>query len=228
LAPAVVYDSEVAGKVSPPDLRRTLRNGSPHDPGRTGADCRNEREAQKKFAHSITVCVAAGCMSCQSQAVKDAIDQEIKKQGMGQRCKSKGVGCMGLCAGGRWFRAAGGALYKHVSASDAAEIVASVEGNPVSRLVCRTDVPFSSARRKSSWRTPAWSIRNDIEDYIAANGYSAMMRVITEMTPAQVDRRSGQERLARARRRRLSHRVEVEHGRQSHFEESEIRHLQRR
>jgi len=57
----------------------------------------NEREAQKKFAHSITVCVAAGCMSCQSQAVKEAIDREIEKQGMGQRCKSKGVGCMGLC-----------------------------------------------------------------------------------------------------------------------------------
>ncbi len=59
-----------------------------------------EREEQKKFAHSINVCVAAGCMSCQSQGVKDAIDQEIKKQGLEQRCKNKGVGCMGLCAEG--------------------------------------------------------------------------------------------------------------------------------
>jgi bidirectional [NiFe] hydrogenase diaphorase subunit len=144
----------------------------------------NEREAQKKFAHSITVCVAAGCMSCQSQAVKEAIDREIEKQGMGQRCKSKGVGCMGLCAAGPLVSSAGGALYKNVSASDAAEIVASVESNPVSRLLCPTDVPFFQRQKKIVLENSGVVDPEHIEDYLAANGYSAMMRVITEMTPA--------------------------------------------
>ena len=107
-----------------------------------------EREEQKKFAHSINVCVAAGCVSCQSQSVKEAIDQEIKKQGQEHNCKSKGVGCMGLCSQGPLVSTENGVLYKHVAASDASEIVASAGGETVSRLVCRTDVPFFQRQKK--------------------------------------------------------------------------------
>jgi len=60
----------------------------------------NENEEQKKFAHRINVCVAAGCLSCQSQEVKEAIDSEVKKRGVEHECQTKGVGCMGLCSEG--------------------------------------------------------------------------------------------------------------------------------
>jgi len=145
-----------------------------------------EREEQKKFAHSINVCVAAGCMSCQSQGVKDAIDQEIKKQGLEQRCKNKGVGCMGLCAEGPLISTDRSAMYKRATANDAADIVASIEGDPLSRLLCRTDVPFFQRQQKIVLENSGVVDPERIEDYIAANGYSAMMRVITELTPAEV------------------------------------------
>jgi len=145
-----------------------------------------EREEQKKFAHTISVCVAAGCMSCQSQSVKDAIDQEIKKQGKEQSCKSKGVGCMGLCAEGPLVSTEGGMLYQHVTANDAPGIVSGVEGQAVSRLICRTDVPFFQRQKKIVLENSGVVDPERIEDYIAATGYSAMMRAITEMTPAQV------------------------------------------
>jgi bidirectional [NiFe] hydrogenase diaphorase subunit len=145
-----------------------------------------EREEQSKFAHSIKVCVAAGCVSCQSQGVKEAIDQEIKKQGQEHICKSKGVGCMGLCAEGPLVSTDNGVLYKRVAASDAAEVVASVTGETVSRLVCPTDVPFFQRQKKIVLENSGVIDPERIEDYIAASGYSAMMRVITEMTPSQV------------------------------------------
>jgi len=145
-----------------------------------------EREEQKKFAHSINVCVAAGCMSCQSQGVKDAIDQEIKKQGLEQRCKNNGVGCMGLCAEGPLISTDRSAMYKRATANDAADIVASIEGDPLSRLLCRTDVPFFQRQQKIVLENSGVVDPERIEDYIAANGYSAMMRVITELTPAEV------------------------------------------
>ncbi len=145
-----------------------------------------EREEQKKFAHSISVCVAAGCISCQSQEVKDAIDREIQKQGLEQGCKSKGVGCMGLCAQGPLVSSDRGILYKGVTANDAAEIVASIESDAVSRLVCKTDIPFFQRQKKIVLENSGVVDPERIEDYIAANGYSAMMQVITEMTPAQV------------------------------------------
>jgi bidirectional [NiFe] hydrogenase diaphorase subunit len=145
-----------------------------------------EREEQKKFAHTISVCVAAGCMSCQSQSVKDAIDQEIKKQGKHESCKSKGVGCMGLCAEGPLVSTESGVLYQHVNASDASDIVSGIEGEKVSRLVCRTDVPFFQRQKKIVLENSGVVDPERIEDYIAANGYSAMMKALTEMTPGQV------------------------------------------
>src|ERR1700722_6947459 len=145
-----------------------------------------EREEQSKFAHSIKVCVAAGCVSCQSLGVKEAIDEEIKKQGQEHVCKSKGVGCMGLCAEGPLVSTDNGVLYKRVAATDAAEVVASVTGETVSRLVCPTDVPFFQRQKKIVLENSGVIAPERNEDYIAANGYSAMMRVITEMTPSQV------------------------------------------
>jgi len=150
-----------------------------------------EREEQTKFAHTINVCVAAGCISCQSQGVKDAIDQEIKKQGVERTCKTKGVGCMGLCSEGPLvstgdFSTGSGVLYKRVGADDAADIVASVDAEPVGRLICPTDVPFFQRQKKIVLENSGVVDPDRIEDYIALNGYSAMMRAITEMSPAQV------------------------------------------
>ncbi len=46
-----------------------------------------EREAQSGIAQTVNVCVAAGCLSCQSQAVKDALDKEVTARGSKDRCK---------------------------------------------------------------------------------------------------------------------------------------------
>ena len=41
-----------------------------------------EREQQSHFTQRVNVCVAAGCLSCQSQSVKDALDKEVEKRGL--------------------------------------------------------------------------------------------------------------------------------------------------
>ena len=101
-----------------------------------------EREAQKHFSQRVNVCVAAGCLSCQSQAVKDGLDQEVERRGAKDRCQVKGVGCMGLCSEGPLVSTSAGVLYKKVEAADSAAVLDSLEGPAVSRLTCRTDVPF--------------------------------------------------------------------------------------
>jgi bidirectional [NiFe] hydrogenase diaphorase subunit len=146
----------------------------------------SEREEQGKFTHRINVCVAAGCLSCQSQSVKDAVDQQIKSLGLEQTCQVKGVGCMGLCAEGPLVSTDKNVLYKGVSAADATEIVDSLDRDPVSRLICRTDVPFFTRQKKIVLENSGVIDPERIEDYVAAGGYSAFMHVLTEMTPPQV------------------------------------------
>jgi bidirectional [NiFe] hydrogenase diaphorase subunit len=145
-----------------------------------------EREAQGKISQRLNVCVAAGCLSCQSEAVKDALGKEIARQGSSAYYQVKGVGCMGLCSEGPLVSSGNGYLYRRVSVPDASELLDSMEGPPVSRLLCPTDVPFFQRQKKIVLENSGIIDPERIEEYIARDGYRALMKVLTEMTPQQV------------------------------------------
>jgi bidirectional [NiFe] hydrogenase diaphorase subunit len=145
-----------------------------------------EHEQQSRFTQRVNVCVAAGCLSCQSQSVKDALDKEVAQRGTKDRCQVKGVGCMGLCSEGPLVSTSNGVLYKKVEAADGAAIIDSLEGAPVSRLICATDVPFFRRQQKIVLENSGVIDPDRIEDYIAANGYTALIRALTEMTSREV------------------------------------------
>ena len=146
----------------------------------------DERAARSEFSHRVNVCVAAGCISCQSQGVKDAIDKEIAQRGWQKQCQSKGVGCMGLCAEGPLVSTATGNLYQHVTPADASEVLDTLDTPPPSRLLCRTDVPFFQRQKKIVLENSGIVDPERIEDYVASAGYAALMKVLTEMTPTEV------------------------------------------
>lgn len=146
----------------------------------------SERAAQSQFTQRVNVCVAAGCLSCQSQSVKDSLDQEVSRRGIKDRCQIKGVGCMGLCAEGPLVSTSRGVLYQKVQAADGHAILDSLAGEPVSNLVCPTDVPFFQRQKKIVLENSGVVDPERIEDYIAAEGYSGLIHALTEMTPREV------------------------------------------
>jgi bidirectional [NiFe] hydrogenase diaphorase subunit len=145
-----------------------------------------ERAAQSQFTQGVKVCVAAGCLSCQSQAVKDSLDQEVARRGTKDHCKVKGVGCMGLCSEGPLVSTSAGVLYKKVEAADGPAILDSLESEPVSRLICPTDVPFFQRQKKIVLENSGNIDPDRIEDYISVNGYTALIKVLTEISPREV------------------------------------------
>jgi len=145
-----------------------------------------ENEARERYPHRVNVCVSAGCLSCHSQSVKDAVSAEITRRGWGERCQSKGVGCMGLCAEGPLVSTTNDRLYKKVTAADAGELLDSLEGPPVGRLHCPTDVPFFQRQKKIVLENCGAIDPERIEDYIAAGGYRALLQALSEMTQQQV------------------------------------------
>ena len=146
----------------------------------------DERASQGLFPHRVNVCVAAGCISCQSLNTKEAIDKEIASRGWEKKCQSKGVGCMGLCAEGPLVSTSAGTLYQHVTPADAGEILDSLEGPASERLLCRTDVPFFQRQKKIVLENSGIVDPERIEEYVGSSGYGALMRVLTEMTPGEV------------------------------------------
>ena len=130
----------------------------------------SEREKQSGFKHRVNVCVAAGCQSCQSEAVKTALEKELAGKQISGGCQVKGVGCMGLCSEGPLVSTNRGVLYQKVTESDAGLILDSLDANPVERLICRTDVPFFERQKKIVLENSGNIDPERIEDYIAAAG----------------------------------------------------------
>lgn len=151
-----------------------------------------EDEQQKAAAQTISVCVAASCISCGSDKLKDALASEVKATGHADRCQVKGVGCLGLCAAGPLVSVGGetftptATLYQHVKVEDAPEIVASLDSTPVERLRCATDTPFFQRQTRIVLENSGRIDPERIEDYIAAQGYNALVTALAEMTPSEV------------------------------------------
>ena len=145
-----------------------------------------ELETREKVRHEVRVCMAAGCLSCQSQGVKDALSAEVKKRGLEEFHKVKGVGCMGLCSEGPLVATSEKQMYKHVTAEDAAAVMDSLDGEPVERLNCPTDVPFFQRQKKIVLENSGVIDPERIEDYIAEGGYRAIVNALSEMSPQEV------------------------------------------
>jgi bidirectional [NiFe] hydrogenase diaphorase subunit len=144
-----------------------------------------ERATKAKSPRALNVCVAAGCLSLHSDAIKSALEKEV--QSTGADCRVAGTGCMGLCSLGPLVsREPDGHLLKNVEESDAAEIVAKLDSAIPERLLCSREQPFFQRQTAVVLENSGRINPEKIEEYIAADGYQALVHALTEMAPAQI------------------------------------------
>jgi bidirectional [NiFe] hydrogenase diaphorase subunit len=67
-----------------------------------------------------------------------------------------------------------------------ADVAESLEGEPVERLRCSTDLPFFTCQHKIVLENSGIIDPEQIDDYIAAGGYSALVEAVTERTPSEI------------------------------------------
>jgi bidirectional [NiFe] hydrogenase diaphorase subunit len=156
-----------------------------------------ERAGRKKF--TVRCCMAAGCVSSNSGAVKKGLEQAVKDAGLENDVEVRGVGCMKLCCQGPLVQVDAhektcvavdangqGPLYLKVNPEDAASLVGTLKGG---------QTKVQSGDPKSPFFTEQFSIvlansgivdPERIESYIAAEGYQALHNVLREMMPKEV------------------------------------------
>src|SRR5260370_14110204 len=137
-----------------------------------------ERGAQKKLQHHVCVCIAAGCLSSGAEQVRDAMKKEVAESGMQNEVLVKGVGCMGLCSGGHVVRVTtDGQMFAEVTAEAAPEIIRSLDtgSEPHGLKACPTEVPFFARQKKIVLENSGLIDPERIEDYIAHDGYLALV-----------------------------------------------------
>jgi bidirectional [NiFe] hydrogenase diaphorase subunit len=146
-----------------------------------------ERQEQAQFKHIIHICAGTGCVSSSSPQILEELQKGIKARGLEKEVQAKQVGCMGLCAAGPIISIMPDQIiYKSVTPQDASEILDSLDKEPVSRLLISTDLPFFTRQVKNVLENSGKVNPEKIEDYIAVNGYTALAKVLTSMTPNDV------------------------------------------
>lgn len=146
-----------------------------------------EHDTRSGFQHCIKVCVAAGCLSCGSGAVKDALEREVEKRGLDNWCQVKGVGCLGLCTAGPLIALeAGGTYYQGVVVADASDIIDALSGSPLGRLACPEGDRFFKHQLRIVTENCGKIDPERIEEYIAENGYEGLYLALTQMSRAEV------------------------------------------
>ena len=149
----------------------------------------------------VLICGGTGCTSSGSVKIKDAMEAEILANGLADEVKVVMTGCFGLCAlGPIMIIYPEGTFYSNVKVEDAAEIVSEhlLKGRPVERLVyheTKADIHHATSLSETSFykKQKRVALRNcgvinpeEIDEYIAMDGYRALGKVLTEMTPDDV------------------------------------------
>ena len=152
------------------------------------------------YRSHVLVCGGTGCTSSGSKAIIEKLEHELKAQGLEKEVQVVRTGCFGLCAlGPVMIIYPEGTFYSMVKEEDVAEIVSEhlLKGRIVTRLVY--DETVSDAGIKSLNETDFYkkqhriALRNCgvinpecIDEYIGRDGYQALGKVLTEMTPDEV------------------------------------------
>jgi len=140
------------------------------------------------FAHQILVCAGLGCQH--NEEIIKALGRVIAEQGQEQSVLVKKVGCMGLCALGPLLRILPEDICYHgVQPGDAVEIIAALGKSPVQRLLLPADLPFFTRQQKNVLALSGQIDPEKIDDYLAAGGYNAVVKAVTEMRPVDIIRR---------------------------------------
>ena len=160
-------------------------------------DLRKNTNADTREKH-ILVCQGTGCTSSKSPQILENFKKIIEEKGI-QNVRVIKTGCFGLCAKGPIvIIRPEDTFYAHVTPEDCEEIIQShiVEGKVVDRLLCKDidgtkvtkldDLTFYKKQKRIALKNCGVINPEDIDEYIAFDGYRALARVLIEMTPDEV------------------------------------------
>lgn len=155
-------------------------------------------ETNVNYKYDIMVCGGTGCRSCKSKKVQDKLNEVIKSKGLTNEIAVHGVGCFGLCVNGPIVLIyPQDSMYVKVTVDDVEDIIDNLkDGKLVERLLPeddgqkvykKNDLKFCKKQKYIARNNAEYmSLDNILGDYIALDGYSALHKVITTMTPEEV------------------------------------------
>lgn len=152
------------------------------------------------YRSQVLVCGGTGCTSSNSEKIIQKLNEEIKAKGLDNEVNVVKTGCFGLCSlGPIMIVYPEGCFYSMVKPEDIPEIVEEhlLKGRIVTRLLYQETVKddtisslnntsFYKKQRRIALRNCGVIDPEKIDEYIAMDGYAALGKALTEMTPSEV------------------------------------------
>ncbi len=152
------------------------------------------------YRSNVLICGGTGCHSSGSADVMSTFQTELEKNKLEKEVKLVQTGCFGLCAVGPVVIVyPEGAFYSKVKKEDVPRIVSEhlLKGRIVTDLLYHdrvhgdnavkslNQVEFYKKQKRMALRNCGMIDPENIEEYIAMDGYRALGKVLTEMTPEE-------------------------------------------
>ena len=154
------------------------------------------------FRSTILVCGGTGCTSSGSMKLYDRFATLLAEKGLDKEVKLVKTGCFGLCAAGPVVIVyPEGAFYSGIQTEDVDTIVEEhlIKGRIVTKLLYKDsqneetkevkpldDIGFYQKQKRVALRNCGVIDPENIDEYIAFDGYKALAKVLTEMTREEV------------------------------------------
>lgn len=160
-------------------------------------DLRVNTKADTREKH-ILVCHGTGCTSSKSPEILETFRKILKEKNI-DNVKVIKTGCFGLCAKGPIvIIRPEDTFYAMVTPADCEEIIQThiVEGKKVERLLCKDidgskvnsldELSFYKKQKRIALKNCGVINPEDIDEYLAFDGYKALEKALKEMTPDEI------------------------------------------
>jgi NADH-quinone oxidoreductase subunit F len=162
---------------------------------------RKQEEAQDtKVVRNIQICGGTGCKASQSDIILKNLKDSLEKAGLAEEVTVSITGCFGFCEKGPIVKISPDhVFYVHVTPEDAEEIVNEhiINGNVIERLLYeepslkekvkkQDDMSFYKKQERIALRNCGFINPEEIKESIANEGYLALGKVLTTMTPDEL------------------------------------------
>lgn len=152
------------------------------------------------YRSHVLVCGGTGCTSSHSAEIIAEFEKEIAEKGLADEIKVIRTGCFGLCALGPIVVVyPEGAFYSQIKVEDVPEIVDEhlIKGRIVKHLLyddtvagdtvkSLNETQFYKKQKRVALRNCGVIDPENINEYIAMDGYQALAKCLTEYTPDEV------------------------------------------
>ena len=152
-----------------------------------------------QYKMHLLVCGGTGCRASESEQIVENLKSEIKNLGLENDAQVVTTGCFGFCEKGPIVKIIpDNTFYTQVKMSDCAEIVREhvLKGRKVNRLLYEDPetqkhiedskhMGFYQKQMRIALRNCGFIDPENVDEYIARDGYAALGKVISEMTPQE-------------------------------------------